>query len=961
MGAHSLVKPSGDNYIVDVVTRDPDVHQEEPRAAGTAAELLGRSRELLLLRDFLAGSATDGGCLVLSGEPGVGKSALLAAAGGEARSAGTRVLGAAGVEFEADLSFSGLNQLLVPLHREFDQLGPVHREALSVALGFGTGEPADRLVVSTAAVMLLRQVAEIRPLLLVIDDLPWLDLASAGVLSFVARRLAGTRVGFLAAARTGEAGFFERVALPGFEVRPLDDDAAAGLLTRRFPDLAPRARGHLLAQAQGNPLALMELPVTAGTRDGSPGPVLAPGGRLRAHFMSRIARLPAQSRRLLLFAALHDGGDLPLPEVAGPGQGGLEVLAAAQQAGLVVIDRDARRLEFRHPLMRSAVVEVSTGDERRAAHRGLAALFADQPERRAWHLAEASVEPDEQVAAMLDEAAHRALRRGDAVGAVAALARAAELSPGGSDRSRRLAEAAYVGAEVTGGLRNVSRLLGDARQADPELNSLHAAVAASYLLFYGEGDIDTAHRLLVDAIATRVGSDVDDNALIEVLYALMFVCFFGGSPELWATFDAAISRLGTRVPEVLSLCSRTYADPVRRAAPALDQLTAAIGGLREDTDPTRIVRIGTAAFWVDRLADCRSALWRVVHDGRQGGAVASAIQALLLLGFDHYLTGQWDEAQQLFDEGVELCETHGYRLRAMPGRYGHALLAAARGDHDTVRVLTDDMNRWAALRGIRQAQRFSSHARTLVALGSSDFEYAYQHAAAVSPAGSFPNHVAQALWVSMDLVEAAVRTNRRAEADAHVDAMGTAGLARLSPRLALLTGGSAAIAASDQRAVELFREALAVPGAERWPFDYARVQLAYGERLRRSRATGESRAHLTAALDTFQRLRAQPWVVRAGNELRATGQTRSRTSAPGPASLTPQEREIAMLAAAGLTNKEIGERLFLSHRTVGGHLYRVFPKLGLTSRAGLRDALAVLPSTDDASELSPARWRPGLR
>ena len=243
-----------------------------------------------------------------------------------------------------------------------------------------------------------------------------------------------------------------------------------------------------------------------------------------------------------------------------------------------------------------------------------------------------------------------------------------------------------------------------------------------------------------------------------------------------------------------------------------------------------------------------------------------------------------------------------------------------------------------------QAGLAAHHVGSVAALGRGDFEDAYQHATAISPAGVLASHVPLALWVLIDLVEAAVRTGRHTEAAAHVTAMRDAGIAAISPRLALLAAGSQAIAAPDDSALGLFEEALAIPGVDRFPFDLARVRLLYGERLRRARATKESRPHLAAALEIFERLGARPWATRAASELRASGQTNACADQPARDSLTPQERQIAMLAAAGLTNKEIGQRLFLSHRTVGAHLYQIFPKLGITTRAALRDALASQPS-----------------
>ena len=412
---------------------------------------------------------------------------------------------------------------------------------------------------------------------------------------------------------------------------------------------------------------------------------------------------------------------------------------------------------------------------------------------------------------------------------------------------------------MTGDLRNASALIEDVRRAEPELTPpLRAAVTAAFLLLNGDGDVDTAHRLLVRAIEDESGEQ-DLEALEDGLHTLMVVCYFGGRAELWKPFHAAIARM-TRLPEALYLSTKTYVDPVRGAAPALGELDAAIARLAEEVDPVRIMRISFAGAFVDRLGPCRAAFWRVVRDGREGGAIASAIDALILLGLDDLHAGQWDHAKHLLEEATALCERHGYRLLAWPSQYLQALIAAGRGEYETTGAATNEMTQWAAPRGIGAIHDYASHARALAALGQGDFEQAYRQASAISPAGTFAPHVQAALFVMMDLVESAVHTGREVEATAHVTAMREANIGVLSPRLALLSAGSAAIAAPDAAATELFDRALALPIADRWPFDLARVQLAYGERLRRLRVPAtESRVHLTAALETFERLGARPW------------------------------------------------------------------------------------------------------
>jgi DNA-binding CsgD family transcriptional regulator len=310
----------------------------------------------------------------------------------------------------------------------------------------------------------------------------------------------------------------------------------------------------------------------------------------------------------------------------------------------------------------------------------------------------------------------------------------------------------------------------------------------------------------------------------------------------------------------------------------------------------------------------------------------------MALCFDDIQIGRWSDGLQLADEGLALCASHGYHLQAWLFQLFKAQVTARRGEDQTTRALTDQVLQWAEPRGILLARQYSRHTRALAALGRGDYEEAYEQASAISPPGTFAPYVPLALWVVMDLVEAAVHTGRRDEAAAHVAATHEAHIADLSPRLALLAGAAAAIATTERDATQLFEEALAIPRIDRWPFDLARVRLAYGEHLRRSGAISASRGQLAAAHDTFETLGARPWALRAAGELRASGGT-GRSGELGPSSLTAQDIEIATLAASGLTNKEIGERLFLSHRTVGAHLYRIFPKLGVKSRAALADAL----------------------
>lgn len=919
--------------------------------------LNGRADELALIEEFLDRLRRGGAALVLLGEPGVGKTALLNAASDTASKNDIRVLSAAGTEFEADMTFSALHQALDSLQHTFAQLSAPHRDALNVALGLGEGSVPERLVVCTATLAVLREAAADRPVLVVIDDLAWVDRASAKVMGFVARRLAGSQIGFLAAVRSHEESVFDRAGLPSVELRPLDDEASETLVSTHFPDLPPRSRRTVLEMGQGNPLALLEfaaaLSQTRSAARRASSPVLSQSRRLQTLFTSQIEQLPAPARWLLLVLALDGSGDLRVLEGIDPAGRFRDEIAMARRARLLYIDDSTERVVFRHPLIRGAAVQLATDEERRHAHLGLAARFDDDPDRQAWHLAEATETPDEHVAAQIEQAGRRSLRRGDAVGAVSALTRAARLSPAPAERGRRLAEAAYVGADVTGELRRVSALLADANRTNADDRaSLETVSAAAFALLIGDGDVDTAHGLLVAAIEHRAeADDTLDPALEEALHTLLRVCYFGGRADLWEPLERALQRLGPNAPAGVEIRAKTQGNPVISAAEALPRLDTAIKGLANESDPTRIIRIATASAFVDRLPGCRQVLLRLVREGRLGGAVSAVIGGLILLGLDDFWTGQWQDAEEVSDEAVRLCEKHGYTLYTPSARHVQALVAGARGSYARARSLTDAMLGWAAPRGIRSVQRTAWHARALAALTRGDYEDAYQEAIKITPAGALGSHNPYVLSSALDLVEAAARAGRGRAAASHARALRQARIGALSPRLALVEKGSAAIAAPDLGvAVSLFEEALAIVGIDRWPFDLARVQLAFGERLRRVRASRQARLHLNEALQAFERLGARPWSIRAANELRASGQASQPTRQPHGDSLTPQERQIAELAAAGLTNKEIGQQLFLSHRTVSGHLHRVFPKLGITSRAALRDGLAALVEEHETAD-----------
>ncbi|MGW0832077.1 helix-turn-helix transcriptional regulator [Streptomyces prunicolor] len=906
----------------------------------TTPRLVGRDEAAARLHGFVRAAANDGGALLVVGDPGVGKTALLDVAADLATARGTRVLHAEGVEFETAVSHAALNQLLVTVTDGLKDLSALHRSALTVALGLDDGPTPDRLVVANAVLALLRRLAAEQPVLVIVDDLPWVDRASAFVLGFVARRLRGTRIAFLAGQRSGDESFLERAGMDTLDLNPLDDEQASTLVRARFPDLAPPVVSRLVAESQGIPLALLELPRELSRHQRSPTedlPTLLPLGRhLQTVFASRVTALPAASRAVVLMAALEGG--LPHADRYWPTGDG-DDLAPAEHARLLTVDPTTRRLAFTHPLIRSAVVGMATAGERRAAHRRLAEFFATDPDTRARHLGEATVEPDENVALLLEEAAYRILRRGDARAAVVGLLRAAELGPDGTARARRLSEAAYVGADSTGAIDDVSPLLARARLADPDADeSLTAAVATAYLLL-SDGDVETAHRLLTGAITSAAGH-AGDHLMEEAHYTLLMLSFFGALPEYWSAFRTTLRRWQNPSP-ILAISAGTLADPARSTREQRAQLDAAITALHTETDPNQISRVAVAAIWVDRLEDCRTVLGRLATGGTRADAGVPAVRAQLILAVSDFMAGRWQESDRMRRQATEHLERKPFPMLLWTAWHAEALLAAGQGDESRCAELCERMRQWSTPRGLGVVDRYVAQVAGLCASGRGDFDTAFHHYASISPPGTFAPHEPFALWVLMDLVEAAERSGRHAAAVAHVEAARAAGIAAISSRLALLCAASEAIVADDDTASEAFERALRTPDSDQWLFDRARIELAYGEHLRRIRSIVLSRLHLQTALTVFHQLGAVPWQRRAQSELNATSPTRQPTDSSNPSDLTPQELEIALLGAKGLTNRQIAERLFISPRTVSAHLYRIFPKLGIGTRAGLRDALSL--------------------
>ena len=899
--------------------------------------LVGRDAELASIERFVDDVPGAGSALLLTGEPGVGKTRLLEAAEDLARGASLRVLTSEGFRTETAIPFAALHKLLLPLLGGLPDLAGAHRRGLEIALGFEAGPQPEPLVVFNAALSFLSAAARERPIILIVDNLQSIDDSSAAVLSFVSHRLEGTSIGLLCASRRAEGcPIATATQLHLSRLAPAD---SALLLASQAPTLPAQIRGALLHQADGNPLALLELLREAqatGNRGLGMLNAIVPADRLaRFPFLRSVESLPARTTSALLLLALDRRGDVGALAHADLA---IDDLAPAERTGVIRVDMETLTARFDHPLLRSTVVARASSGERRVAHLSLAARAGMGIEERAFHLAEATTDVDESTASLLEGAAHEALTRGDSSAATHALTRAARLSPEPRDRRRRFARAAYVAVDISEEGQLDPELVGEVQRVVGRPAPLYAVVADAFARMENGGGSSVACTVIRDAVVAGDHRwDASNKELIDALSSWLVLCWTSGRPEHWTSYFDALERLVPAPPDPLKTLSLALADTVRAGAGLrrdVSRILSSVDGVSESND---VLIAGTAAIFFDQLHVVRPMVSRLVESGRGAPSTHSYYRSLALLALDDIGAGRWREAQALIDEALATDTSSSEVRRLGLFYYLAALLAAARGDLRECETWAIRLEEQASRLDSLGLRRFGHHARVLCASGQADWERVYNQASALSAAGSFPPFVPQAIWVAYDLVESAVRTGRTVEAQAHCAAMVEADLPALSPRFEMLTHAAGALIAEGDEWRDRYERALSVPGAEDWPLDFARVRLAFGARLRRERHPSEARDQLHLALTIFERLSARPWIATTRNELRAA---REHVDArEGSAALTAQELAVAELAAGGFSNKQIGQRLFLSSRTVSGHLYRVFPKLGIVSRSALRDAL----------------------
>jgi len=918
-----------------------------PGIGGPAAGLTGRRSERGVLDRFVAGVRAGGGrALVVRGEPGVGKTVLLDYLAG--RASGCLVARAAGVQSEMELAFAGLHQLCAPMLDHAESLPVPQRGALRTAFGLGAGPPPDRFLVGLAVLGLLSEAAGERPLICVVDDAQWLDRASAQALGFAARRLAADPVGLVFAARIPGQ---DVAGLPELVVEGLAEDDARALLDSVLTGpLDARVRDRVIADTHGNPLALLELtrgltPAQLTGGFGVSGAVPL-DGRIQESFARQLEALPAQTRRLVQLAAADPSGDAVLVwRAAGRLAIGAGAAAPAAEAGLAEF---GARVRFRHPLVRSAAYRSASDAERQELHGALAEATdpAADPDRRAWHRAQAAAGPDEDVAAELEQSAGRAQRRGGLAAAAAFLERSAGLTLDPARRAQRALAAAQ--ARLRAGALDAALGLLAMAQAGPldELASARVDLLRGQIAF-ASGLGSDAPPLLLKA-AKRLESlnlDLARETYLSAWIAALFAGRFAGAGDLTEVSRAArrLATVHSRQPAALVLDALTLlvTDGPIAAAPALRQVARVFASdsisAEDEIRWGWLAQAAASAVWDD--VGWRAMLARQVQLARDVGALDQLPIDLGGLGTDAAWRGDFAMAAALIAETDAICAATG--SRSAP--FAAMLLASLRGDQAEAAPLIEATIAEATAGGQGIAVTYAHWAAAILANGLgryADALAAAQQASQDSPA------LYMAMWALPELIEAATRTG-----NAHIAIDALARLAETTQAGETdfglgMEARSRALVSEGEAAERCYREAIDRLGRTQLRPELARAHLLYGEWLRRENRRRDARAELRTAHGLFTTMGIEAFAERARRELLAAGDTVRKRTVQTASELTAQEAHIARLAVGGRTNAEIGAQLYLSTRTVEWHLGKVYTKLGVGSRRELRQALAGLGQAD---------------
>ncbi|TMR90127.1 AAA family ATPase [Nonomuraea basaltis] len=905
--------------------------------------MLGRDNETELLESLLRHAAEGhGGGVVLHGEPGIGKTALLSYA--EELAAGFQVLRAVGVAPEADLAYATLHQLLLPVLGLAGELPGPQAQALRILFGRAHGAPPDPFLVALSTLSLLSLTAGEKPVLCVIDDAHWADQPTLKTLAFVARRLDNEPIALALAARADEGHGTDLPHLRRIPLMGLDPDAARALLAERAGErrLTDSEQNHLLAATGGNPLALLELAGKEIPPEGTQEP-LAMTDELQRSFLTKIRARHAESLPLLQLIAADGSGSVGTIEKAAAS---LRIAAGplhrAELDGLLTYD--ATRLVFRHPLIRSAIYHSATVGRRAAIHRALASAFdtpADQ-HRRAWHLGQAAVGHDERAAEQLERSAEQAALRGGPAAAMAALSRAAELTADGPRRGRRLWTAAR--AAIRGGFTAAAVELLDRAEREPlldEADRISVAVMRAIVAEFA-GSPEDAMDLIKPWIPRALR--IDRHRFTPTIAMYGDLGFRANRPQAWSDLAGWLDEI-TLVPDDPEDAVLRLLRSACRARAGRDPGPAARDGAAVEslTDPITMTLAGAIARGLGDYELSRRLYRNAGQLARNSGSLGALAWNLEYQAADEFARGRFGLAEAYAEEGCQFAAEVGQPNTACRNRGLLALCAAIRGRPDAGELATDVLAE-ASGRKLADAMSYAWRALGLIELVAGRHREAARHFAAVGGwDGDAPPDLAMA--IVPDLVEALVRVGERDRAAAATARYAQWTEHTASPELGALTARCRALVCTDGGADVHYAESLRLHAMSDSPLECARTELLLGEQLRRDRRRSEAQQHLRGAAENFRRIGALAWADRALGELRATGESARTPEAGALSTLTPQELRITLAVGEGLTNREIAAQLFLSPRTVDYHLRKVFQKADITSRAELmRLVLAERPA-----------------
>jgi DNA-binding CsgD family transcriptional regulator len=906
-------------------------------------QLRGRQIECETLDQLVATvQAGHSSVLVLRGEAGIGKTALLEYARGSA--SGCRVVRAAGVESEMELAFGGLHQLCAPFLGQLGRLPGPQRDALGTAFGLSVGTPPDRFLVGLAVLSLLADVAEREPLICLVDDAQWLDRVSAQTLAFVARRLLAEPIGLVLAVR--EPDFEHEFTEPSqLEVGRLSGSDSHALLDSVTPGrLDERVRDRIIAETQGNPLALIELPrglTPAELAGGFGRPDARPlVNQIEQSFLRRVQSLPAETQQLLLMASAEPVGDVTLLTRAAELLG-IEAAAVspAEAAGLITI---GTRVWFHHPLMRSAAYRVAAVEDRQNVHRALAAATDPQsdPDRRAWHLANATASPDETVAAELERSADRAQARGGVAAAAAFLERAAELTPDSARRGARVLAAARAKYQA-GGFDAAMELLDAA-----ELSALDERELAQANLLRGQIVFAARSASAALPLLLRAGKRLEplDAVLAretyrDALYAAFTAGRLASGAQMADVAKAALVRRPGPPPERNDLLLNGVAVAITEGYSAgMPMLLQALDAFRTE-ELSREEGLG----WLPLACRMAHNAWdfdswyvlsaKLVDLARETGDLSVLPSALLLLLSNRVLAGELAFTDALVAEAMTIGDVTGSRFNA---QYGALVLEPWRGREAATREVIEAITRDTVLEGEGKVATATQWANAVLYNGLGRYEEAY---VAAERGCKHPKELGLSTWSMIELVEAAARSGRPARAAAAAQLLDEMAQASGTDWALGISASVRAQVSNGPAADALYREAIERLSRTEVRMALARTRLLYGEWLRRENRRADAREQLRIAYEMLSQMGAEAFAERARRELQATGETIRKRSVEVHITLTAQESQIARLAGDGLTNPEIGAQLFISPHTVEWHLRKIFVKLGIVSRKQIRSTL----------------------